>query len=65
MNAGLAEEVSAASASVLIPSLPFIISLPATEAFERLKDHIHTALLAFYEAERGWGISEPTRQRAG
>lgn len=52
----LAEDVAAASAACLFNTLPEIMKLSAPEAYARLQEHIHTAILAYADGLINWGF---------
>ncbi len=58
MNHQHAYDVAAASAAYAFNVLPQIIALPASDAFLRLHDLFHTAILAYTDPGHGW---EPVR----
>lgn len=52
-----ASDVSAASASLLLNTLPSLLRLPASERYARFQDLIFNAIFAFFEAtERHWDL---------
>jgi hypothetical protein len=50
----LAADVASASAALLHNLLPQIVTLPASEQYERLRLHIEAAFIAYREARVGW-----------
>lgn len=56
----LVDDISAASAAYLFNALSAIASLPASEAFERLKSHFEAALAAFIDGAARWCLPEPS-----
>ena len=56
-----AYDVAAASASYALDVLQEIAALPAGEAYLRLHDLFHTAILAYVDGQNGWGLApEPS-----
>jgi hypothetical protein len=63
MNQNHAYDVAAASAAYALDVLQEIAALPAGEAYLRLHDLFHTAILAYTNACQGWEaerIPEPS-----
>jgi hypothetical protein len=52
----LADDVAAASASVLFDLLPEINKLSPSEAFERVATIFGTAIMAYFDAYENWGF---------
>lgn len=59
-DSDLAGDVCAASAAYLLNVLPDLVTLPATELFNRLAAHFEAALAAYRDGMNGW-IPEPSR----
>jgi hypothetical protein len=56
LNEQHADDVASGSAAFLFDLLPAIITLPSAEAFAHLREHFHTALVAYFATleNQGW-----------
>jgi len=60
----LVEDISAASASVVLNSFPDLVALPRAEAFKRLEDYFRTAFTAFFHGLDNWAQT-PRNKKTG
>jgi hypothetical protein len=60
----VAENVAAASASVLYHLVPEMVKREPQEVYGKLKDHISTAIRAYCDSLQGWGLESSEKTAA-